>query len=372
MAHELCRNGSAAQQHCALTCCCAHLVVSSPELMFTRHDGCSSRLAQIKAESHQHCVPTHNFALNHPPPTVVVAPPDSWSHYKIRQTLGRGNTATALLVRFPNGFECTMKAFKPRSPEAPMERQPLYISTREVTMQQRAAATGGAPRVYHYAPSDKTTNFTVIFSELMLRDAWENSTLGISGQSTSQDGARTPCGDLPASASNALTTCDEMLTAMRALDAAGVRHADLKLDHFMRTADGALRIVDYSAARDLNASAGADVSVLTAAAQCPPTNVEDFVERNACFHDVQHDGKHGSVPHQRNNGGAGHLLTTFVEHAPARARVANAGGGSPFPQPYECFAAVCFPRLVQAALDAQRRRASSGCLVASVPLATAA
>ena len=39
---------------------------------------------------------------------------------------------------------------------------------------------------------------------------------------------------------------------MRALDRAGVLHRDLKLEHFMRTASGALRIVDYSQAIDMS------------------------------------------------------------------------------------------------------------------------
>ena len=329
------------QQRCALSCCCANLSTWWPSLLLSRHDACSSRLAAAKRASHQHCVPVRGVTPLLPPlPPPHIAPkPSAWTDFAIVHPLGRGNAGMHVRVRFPtSGFECAMKTYRPRAYDRAHAHD---ISIREVAMQSRASDFGVAPRIYHHSPSaDLRGERSVLFSELMVRDAWGVDTFAANRSNDGDDdnGPRGHGSHSRACAGEAVRTCDEISEAMSRLDAAGVAHGDLKLEHFMRSPSGALRIVDYTAAS----------RVAPDAADCATTNVESFVQQNACFHSARTRAgagvDHSGGPH------VDHRLVDLIEHSPARTVGVLAAS-------YECFATVCFPRLVRAAWRAQRRRA---------------
>jgi len=284
---------------CALTCCCARLAIRG--LAPTWHDGCSARLAHSKITSHQHCAtPAHRLQAAASRPQSFTAPPINWASFRVLRQLGRGLTGITEAVRFSNGFECARKRYRPKALDS---THAYNVSRREASFQRTAAAVGVAPRVLHVATID---GVNMLFTEIMSSPAWSNATR--------------------CEAVSAAETCDEMLAAMARLDAVGIQHRDLKLEHFVRSASGELRILDYSGALW---------------SQEPPSNLADFVELNACFHTA-------SSYQRAVQGHDDHPLAWFVETIIARRGVA-------LDETQACFASHCFPSLVQAMHHAQRQ-----------------
>ena len=351
-----CAKSQWAQRECALTCCCANVSLRESRAREVeplhndraRHwwGHCSARLATARRSTQEYqCAgrPLLEFttaaqpASQAPNPTPI-EPPRTWTHYKILGTLGRGLMGSQSHVRFPNGFECAMKSFKASRVN---QNFTAVISAREARHQRIAAAAGVGPLVYHH--SSEVQSESVIYSELMVREAWDRAW------------GPTACG------AQAKATCNEMIDAMQALDRAGVLHRDLKLQHFMRAADGRIKIVDYS--RSL---------ALATPEPClhGGANAEDFVMRNPCFHlparaEDALEPRNGRGPYSSTD----HWLADFVERAPAAGacrtpgrNLSSAGQcrGPPLSESQICFATACFPAFVQAIQHAQRRARAMG------------
>ena len=377
--HNLCAMPPLARG-CALTCCCANLSLHMP-LSAGDADGCAALATAKRHHQHKHCGNggTKNdredsFKPISPPPPPAprpAAPLDWMRKYTVKwPLLGHGFTGVSARVRFKStGFECAVKEF--RHAPGMQEDTARSVSKNEAHVQRIAAAVGVAPEVYHYALADYR-NASLLFSELMVRRAWDNESTSCA---TDRGRAR------------AVSTCAEMQAAMSALDVAGVLHRDLKLEHFMRNADGRLRILDYAGAIALRATRqrARDNSMLaslllngssTPASSAPsPTaimhpprtvdtglassladcmhgaNLEDFVEYNACFHTA-------ASMISADEDGAPHRLVEHVEGAPARAIHPGGDYYNPLPEPFACFASECFPKFVREARRTQRRRSA--------------
>jgi len=332
-----CKSSTNISDRCPFLCCCVELMAMRPMLAdagwlldyetcvkqllpkYGMHGaGCSLHGVQLAREARQYERDAHQphrqqrsrATEGH----VTLEWQTEWRKCTVMHMIGSGHHGIIERVRFQNGFECARKTM--------IGIETSRKAHTEVHMQRLAATTGFAPAVLHFVNSSSSgTNQSIIFSELM-------ATTTAFGKSCTTPNER----------AQVINACDEFDSAMSALDDAGIRQKDMALRHVFRNASGALKIIDFTAAKQIETCKSG-------------TNRRDFLRLQLCYY--SNAARTAGLPNADETDGRVHRLadSVFERQAAAMRFVLGRLHGQE-----SCFASLCFPRLVRAMRRAQRRR----------------